>query len=149
MISFGYRLLLQVYVFNRKEKWRKRDKRILHSVLQENQTYRVIYRHANMTTWKERTNLTTSLNHVWCLDFSESLDHRSIHQLSAILQNKKRRRWRLSVAPPMAKSVFKTQSLEQYYLDLESRTFLGVICFSFMEGGKRIRLSRIVDYFFP
>ena len=41
---------------------------------------------------------------LWCPEFSESLDRRGIHLLTATYKTKKRRWW-CSVAPPMAKSV--------------------------------------------
>ena len=51
---------------------------------------------------------------MWSPDFSESLNRRGIHQLTATCKTKRRRRW-CSVAPPMTKSVFfwKTWNLEQ------------------------------------
>ena len=65
---------------------------------------------------------------MWSPEFSKSLDLRDIHQL-----------------------VFfrKTQVLSNSNLDSESRTSFGVTCFSFMKGGKRIRLFLESGRFLP
>ena len=44
---------------------------------------------------------------------------------------------------------WRLRVLSNNRLDQESHTFFGLFCFSFMEGGKRIRLFWIVDDFFP
>ena len=88
---------------------------------------------------------------LWCPNSLESLDSRRIHLLVATCKQKRRRRW-CSIAPLMVKSVFFLKDSELGAIVFGFRIsylFFGVIHFSFMEGGKRIRLFRIADDFFP
>ena len=87
-----------------------------------------------------------SILFLWSPEFSESVDRRGIHQLAATCKTNKKTTVVFCRPSDGKVSLFSE--------DLEFRAAVASIhnlvpCFSFMEGEKKVRLSWIVDDFFP
>ena len=88
---------------------------------------------------------------MWYPKFLESVGRRGIHQLAATCKTNTKTTVVIR-RPSDGKVSLFLEDLEFGAIVVSIRNlvpFFSVTCFSFMEGGKRIRLFWIVDDFFP